>query len=149
MLRCFAVLLLLSPSLALAQYREALVVNFHTQARGASCSSTGQTNGSINSVTRDAATISATTRTETDCSPSTAYLYTVFSEGHTYTLTPAPSAAAFGASMLTAGMSSFFRKPSVLYGVLPGTHVQIRTQGSTFYVKIGKRESAYKLVSAE
>jgi len=33
--------------------------------------------------------------------------------------------------------------------LLPGAHVQVRTDEKGFYVKVGKRESKYAIVGAE
>ena len=47
--------------------------------------------------------------------------------------------------------TSGFVKKSSLYGSLPGTRISIRADSdpSKYRIKVGKRESLYKLVSAE
>ncbi|MBW4044097.1 MAG: hypothetical protein HIU87_03755 [Acidobacteria bacterium] len=76
--------------------------------------------------------------------------YTVEVEGHSYVLTPAPSLSKAGVAFLTMGIGAAVFRNSALYGVLPGTPVKVSSEGNgTFYVKLGKRMSAYKLESAK
>ena len=41
------------------------------------------------------------------------------------------------------------RKNSVLYGVLPGTPIKMRSESGTVYIKVGKRETEYKIVAMQ
>jgi hypothetical protein len=47
------------------------------------------------------------------------------------------------------GWSTAFAKNSCLYGQLPGAHIQIRADGGNYHVRVGKKESLYKLVAAQ
>lgn len=73
--------------------------------------------------------------------------YFVVVGSQTFELAPAETKKKVGWAMATFGYSSFFEKDSVLYGQLPNTPVKIRTDGQgKFWVKLGKRESLYRLV---
>lgn len=75
--------------------------------------------------------------------------YTVDIGGQTFVLYPAPSLAKAGGVFLTMGIATAFYRSSVLYGQLPGTPLKIRSDGNgDFYVRVGKRESEYKLAAA-
>jgi len=60
-------------------------------------------------------------------------IYTIQVGSNTYVLEPLPV---------------FLYKSSVLMNQLPGTHLLVRTDGHSFYVKIGNRESHYGIVEA-
>ncbi len=73
--------------------------------------------------------------------------YTVVMGAHVWVLTPAVTLARAGTVLLTAGFGAMFLKNSTLAGVLPGTPVKMRSEGGNIYVKVGKRESEYKIIS--
>ena len=62
---------------------------------------------------------------------------------HTFVLSPTMSGSIFAYAI-------FFRKKnSVLYGVLPGTPIKMRSEGGTVYIKVGKRESEYEIAAMQ
>jgi hypothetical protein len=142
-------------------YQDAVLKNFHTEQQGKFCTTSGDTNGTVNANTdsdgHTNGTVNTTSSASTSCSPRMVAYYTVVMGEHVFTLSPATSsgkkAAKVGTAMLTFGIGAIvwnaFDKNSALYGVLPGTPIKMRSESGTVYVKVGKRESEYKLVSAQ
>ena len=138
-------------------YQDAVLKDFHTEQQGTFCSTSGNTNGTVNANTDSSGTtngtVNATSSASTSCSPRMAAYYTVVMGQHTFVLSPTESgtvAAAKTVAIIAFFPSAFFlKKNSVLYGVLPGTPIKMRSEGGIFYVKVGKRESEYKIVSAQ
>jgi hypothetical protein len=137
-------------------YQDAILKDFHTEQQGKHCSTSGDTNGTIKADTDSDGTtngtVTATTTSSTSCTPRMVAFYTVVMGDHTFVLSPTESggvAAAKGVAIIaTGGMGAFFlKKNSVLYGVLPGTPIKMRSEGGTVYIKVGKRESEYKIVA--
>ena len=54
-----------------------------------------------------------------------------------------------GAALATLGWSARFAKEGVLADQLPGTHVLVRSDANGFWVKVGKRESRYRVDCAQ
>ena len=133
-------------------YQDAVLVDFRTVDSGSSCSTTGNTNGTVNSTSDTTGTVNATTTASTQCVNHTESIYTLSLGGHVYQLVVAVNPARVATAMIPILGPAYLiatRNNSVLYGVLPGTHVQVRTEeGGKFFVKVGKRESKYKLVGA-
>ena len=140
-------------------YQDAVLKDFHTEQQGKHCSTSGDTNGTIKADTDSDGTtngtVTATSTSSTSCTPRMVAFYTVVMGEHTFVLSPTENggvvAAKATAIIATGGMAAFFlsRKNSVLYGVLPGTPVKMRSEGGTVYIKDGKRESEYKIVAMQ
>ena len=77
--------------------------------------------------------------------------YTVVIGEHTFVLSPTEPGAVTAtklAGIIAFWPSVFFLKQnSVLHGVLPGTPIKMRSENGTVYIKVGKLESEYKIVS--
>jgi hypothetical protein len=121
-------------------YQDAVLKSFRMVADGQSCS--GSTTGKVENDGKIDA------NTSTSCTNTTKAIYTIVVGEQTFTLTPALVGKALAGSLLTLGYADLFKKQSCLYGQLPGTHILIRSDGAIFHVKVGKRESTYKLVGA-
>lgn len=106
-----------------SDYLEGKLVSFERIKDGASCSSTG-----AGTVSDDGAV--KTTGT-TDCSSDYVSHYTIGVGDHVYVLSPG---------------FSLFMKDTVLYLQPIGTAVKLRVHKSKAYVKVGDRESAYRIV---
>jgi hypothetical protein len=137
-------------------YQDAILKDFHTEQQGKHCSTSGDTNGTIKADTDSDGTtngtVTATTTSSTSCTPRMVAFYTVVMGDHTFTLSPTESGGvAAGKGLIAAtGIGAFFlKKNSVLYGVLPGTPIKMRSEGGTVYIKVGKRESEYKIVAMQ
>lgn len=128
-------------------------MDFHMENHGTTCGTSGNTQGHINAQTDDDGntngTVTATNNSSTTCTPLTRAYYTVKIADHTYVLMPAPSLERTGVALFTLGVGTLFFRDSALYGVLPGTPIKVSADGGTFHVKVEKRESAYKLESAQ
>jgi hypothetical protein len=144
-------LLLCSPAFASKKsdpelvYQDAVLTGFHMASDGASCSSTGQVTNSPGSYA------DATVNTNTSCSDTKRAYYVISVGGQTLTLTTALSGKQTAKVMLTMGYGALFIKDSCLYGQLPGTPIKIRSDSNPgkYFVKVGKRESLYRLAGAE
>jgi hypothetical protein len=153
---CLLALLVAVPAFAAkhsdSEYQLGRMVSFHTEQSGRHCTSSEQTNGNVNAYTDDSGNTSGTVRASSygssSCTPITKAYYTVKVGDNTFVLTPAVSAAKVGVALVTLGIGTAFMKNSVLYGTLPGTPILVRSENGTFYVKVGKRESDYKLAAA-
>ena len=142
-------------------YQDAVLKNFHTEQQGKFCTTSGNTNGTVNANTdsdgNTNGTVNATSSASTSCSPRMVAYYTVVMGEHVFTLSPATSsgkkAAKVGTAMLTFGIGAIvwnaFDKNSSLYGVLPETPVKMRSESGAVYIKVGKRESEYKIVAMQ
>ncbi len=140
-------------------YQDAVLKDFHTEQQSKHCSTSGDTNGTIKADTDSDGTtngtVTATSTSSTSCTPRMVAFYTVVMGEHTFVLSPTENggvvAAKATAIIATGGMAAFFlsRKNSVLYGVLPGTPVKMRSESGTVYIKVGKRESEYKIVAMQ
>ena len=122
-------------------YLDGTLVNMKRQSFGAYCST--------QSTITMADSTSGNSSGSANCSPRVQYIYTVRVGPQTMELVQFTSAVSIATYAATLGVSGLFRKSSVLYGQMPGTAMQIRKDGRTYYVKIGKRESPYKLVAVE
>lgn len=127
-------------------YQDGTLKDFKTVQQGQHCSTSGGSDGTVNAHTNDSGytdgTINTRSSSSTNCSPNIVPFYTITVGEHEYVVTP--HRAPFSNSPLVMA----FHKNSDLSGVLPGTVIKVRTEGENFYVKIGKRESIFKLVSA-
>jgi hypothetical protein len=67
----------------------------------------------------------------------------------TYVLIPKGTKKQAATAYGTMGWSAVFAKKSVLYRQLPGTHVQLRSDGDGIHVKLGSRESLFEMIAAQ
>jgi hypothetical protein len=142
-------------------YQDAVLKDFHTEQQGKFCTTSGNTNGTVNANTdsdgNTNGTVNTTSSASTSCRPRMVAYYTVVMGEHVFTLTPTissgKSAAKVGTAMLTFGIGAIvwnaFDKNSALYGVLPGTPIKMRSESGTVYIKVGKRETEYKIVAMQ
>ncbi len=152
-MRIFAALILCASTVFAATkpepvYQDAVLKDFKRVQTGQSCSTYGSSNGNVNAHTNDSGntngTITTNSSASTTCSPTIMTLYTVVVGDHEYVVTPTDKL--FSGEHLAR---SFLHKSSDLAGILPGTPIKVRTEGKDFYVKVGKRESTFKMVSAK
>lgn len=134
-------------------YQEAIFKSYRSVSMGSNCDSSGTTTGTVNAST-DAmgntnGTVNANTQTHGSCSDVTMAVYAVAIGSQIFTLTPTSTLVGSSVSFVTLGLSNAFKRDSVLYGQLPGTPIRIRSEGGVFYVKVGKRESMYKLIGVQ
>jgi len=148
-------LIVLSCSVAAAQtplipYQDGVLVGFGMVSTGTGCSSSGTVSGKV----QDNGTVNGTTNSTSSCSDSEIRQYTVRVGNNTFALRPmisgkqmAGEAALVVATIGYAGL--FIRNRDILANQLPGAHVLIRSHGSGFQVKIGKKDSLYSIAGAQ
>jgi len=128
-----------------SDYQDAVLVKFVTVTTGTDCSHRSNTSGQVD----DNGSVSADTNGSTSCSDITKRHYTLSVGQQTYIIEPEPTKGQKGAALATLGWSAAFAKQSVLAAQLPGTHVLVRSDAEGFWVKLGKRESRYRVISAQ
>ena len=128
-----------------ADYQDAVLVKFVTVTTGSSCSSSGNTLGKVD----DDGNLTANSSGSADCSNQTTRHYTLSVGPQVFVIEPELTKGQKGAALATLGWSARFAKESVLAYELPGTHVLVRTDAEGFWVKVGKRESRYRVVGAQ
>jgi hypothetical protein len=158
-MKTLVVIFLLSTAIALAKdkpvytYQDGVLQSFRSEQTGKRCSGDADTNGTVNANTDDGGntngTVHATTTSSTTCQDTQRTLYTVKVAENTLNLTPAVSGKGTAAGLATLGWSRAFAKNNVLTYQLPGTRVQIRSDGKHYFVKIGEHESMYSVVGAQ
>jgi hypothetical protein len=127
-------------------YDDGVLQSFRVVDEGQSCSTNGTTTGTVS----DSGNVNANSSSSTTCSPRKKAFYTIVVKGQTLVITPTQSAGTKVGVVASLGWGALFLKDSCLYGQLPGAKFQIRTESpGTYRIKLGKRESLYKLVSAE
>ncbi len=124
-----------------SDYQSATLLSFHTESRGSSCS--GKTNGQVD----DSGNVTA--RTSTECSDSQVRIYTIRVGERTLSIEPAATGKQIAKGMATLGWSEVFSKGSVLRDQLPGAQIKVRSDSSGLYVRVGKKESKFKIVEAQ
>ena len=150
-MKVLAALLLCLSTCAFAKdeptYQDGTLKDFKTVQQGQTCRTAGGSSSSVNTNTSDngitTGSIDTSSGASTRCSPNMVAFYTVTVGEHEYVVTP------HHMPLSSSPIAMAFHKNSDLAGVLPGTPVKVRTEGDNFYVKIGKRESTFKLVSAK
>jgi hypothetical protein len=124
-----------------AAYQDGVLTKIRTTVIGNSCTTSTQT---------DAATYGNTARRTFDasarCSDIHGAIYTVQVGNTEYELTPDHSRAARASAYLP--LSATFLKQSSLANHLPGTAVKFRRDEDGFLVRVGKRESHYRIFVA-
>lgn len=149
-MKILACLLLLS-SFAFAKskpepvYQDAVLKSYRTVQSGMHCASSGNATGDITAN----GSIDGTTNSSTNCRPRTHVEYTILVGEQVLIVEPALSGRQKAGAALSLGWSRVFSKDSCLYGLLPGTHIKIRSEGGIFHIKSGKRESLYSLIAAQ
>lgn len=139
------------------RYQDGVLVNFRMVETGTGCDSSSSTSGTVNATTTDegygmsntSGTIDSKTTSSGGCTINRSPIYKVSIGSHIYALEPSLSPRKrFVAIVPVAGLA--LARNSVLYGVTPGTPIKISSDGNgIFHIKIGKRESRYKLVGAQ
>jgi hypothetical protein len=154
----FALVLLIAlPALAKDKtqytYQDGVLEAVKRVVSGSTCSSNGDTTGTVNANTDTSGqtngTVKADTKTSTTCGNLYQWLYTVKTGDVVYVLTPTHSAGARVGTAVSLGWSRFFLKDSTMANQLPGTKIKLRSDPSGIYVKVGDRESLYRVVSAD
>jgi hypothetical protein len=130
-------------------YQSAVLQSFHTETTGTNCSSSADTSGTVHGDTDSSATIRSTTSGSSTCSDSHRVVYTIKVGENTLALTPYTPLKTEVGGPVALVWNKAFSKESVLAYQLPGTSLQIRTDGKHYYVKVGERESAYSIVGAQ
>jgi hypothetical protein len=124
-----------------SDYQDGVLTKIRTVVVGNSCS---------NSTQSDAATYGNTARRTFDasarCSDIRGAVYTVQVGSTEYEITPDHSRVARASSYLP--LSATFLHQSSLANHMPGTAVKLRTEGDVVFVRIGKRESQYRVFTA-
>jgi len=132
-------------------YQDGVLKNFRTEQQGTVCSTDGNTNGTVRATTDDygstRGTVDATSTASSSCAPRIVAFYTVVIGDHTFVLSPIPKPIGIFGAYKAAFSGSWEAKNSVLYGLLPGTPIQMVNKDSNVYIKVGKRESEYTIVS--
>ena len=145
---CIAVVLAASSLTAAAkskaEYQDAVLKNFSTErsrtrftVNDKAASSRSTTGGSNSGSQRGAASPAA------PCGVHVVAVFTVVVGEHVYVLTPAVMG-----EYAPTGLGRFLVRSPSLEGTLPGTPVKMRSDGSEIYIKVGRRESQYKAISA-
>lgn len=136
-----------------AVYQDATLKSFRVVQSGQSCATYGNTEGSVNANTDSAGlttgNVNATTNSTTSCSPRRIAQYTLVVGGQILVVEPGHSKKAAAGVLLTAGWGALALKSSSLAGQLPGAHVLIRSESGEIHIKAGKKESEFRIVSAE
>lgn len=133
-------------------YQDALLVSFRDVVSGSSCVHSSETTGDVKANTDDgytSGTVNATTTGTSECSNNASRLYTINVAGQTYIIRHSMTGGQMATAMVTMGWGALFMKQSVLANQLPGTHVFVRSDEHGLYVKLGKRESRFKVVEAK
>lgn len=134
-------------------YQDGVLQTVKRVASGLNCTSNGETTGRVDTNTDSAGrtdgTVNASTNTSTSCADRYQWLYTVKTGDNVYVLTPTHGTGARVGTALSLGWGGYFLKSSALANQLPGTLVKLRSDNSGIHVKVGSRESLYRVVSAE
>lgn len=123
-----------------SDYQPGTLVSFRTVTTGSSCS--GNTDGKV----EDSGNVSATTRS--NCQDTTVRVYTIRVGDQTLSVEPAMTGKKKAMGFATLGWSAAFDKGSVLRDQLPGAAIEVRSDPSGLYIRIGKKESKFKVVGA-
>ncbi len=136
----------------LANWQDAVLVDLRTNQSGSACSSSETVNGVVD----DSGDVRGRPQGSSNCVVAATLHYTLSVGAHTYIIQPdhtagkkATVAATLGyGAVATLGYGAFFLKNSVLDNQLPGVHVLVRADPKGFWVKVGNRESKYRVVEA-
>jgi hypothetical protein len=135
------------------KYQDGVLQAVKRVVSGSSCNSNGNTTGTVDANTTPSGqtngTVNANTQASTTCGNLYQWLYTVKTGDVVYVLTPSRSTGARVGTAVSLGWSSYFLKDSTMANQLPGTQIKLRSDPSGIYVKVGERESLYRVVSAE
>lgn len=122
-----------------SDYQPATLVSFHTETRGAYCSSSadGTVDGSGN--------IHASG--DSSCRDRTIRVYEIRVGNQSLSLEPALDARQQAAVLGSLGFARLVMKDSVLHDQVPGAAIEVRGDPSGLYVRVGKRESKFRVVA--
>lgn len=123
-----------------SDYQPATLVSFRTETTGARCS------GNVDATVDQNGQVDGTT--SSTCKDRTVRLYTIQMDGQTFTVEPTHTGKQKGVALATLGWSSEFEKGSVLRDQLPGAHIEVRSDPSGVYIRVGKRESKFTILEA-
>jgi hypothetical protein len=149
--RCTAVFLAASCVVAVAKpkaaYQDAVLKNFSSERHQTRCASSEKNSSGLSSRGSGGGSNSASGRSGANgaapCGVHVVSVFTVVADEHVYVLTPA-----LLGEYAPTGLGRFLVRSPSLEGALPGTPVKMRSDGGDIYIKVGNRESEYKLVSA-
>jgi hypothetical protein len=118
-------------------YQDAVLKSFRMVSDGENCNTSGHASPDYAG--------GASTSASTNCTSTQSAYYTISIGDQLLTLTPATGL------LPKHGIIGLLSKNSVLYGLLPGTAIQIRPDKSQgkYFIKVGKRESLYRVAAAE
>jgi hypothetical protein len=126
-------------------YQDAILISFYNVSTGSSCASTGTVNGKAD----NNGNVSGSTEGNTNCSTNESRRYKVKVGDNLFVLKRAFGKGQTAGAVASMGWSLLFVKDSVLTNLLPGTPIKVRSDGTGFYVRVGKKESRFEIVSAE
>jgi hypothetical protein len=126
-------------------YQDGVLVSFFTVTTGSSCSSSGTVKGQVN----DDGAVSGSTNDNTNCSNNESRRYRIKVGDNAYVLRHTLSGGQKAAALASLGWGAMFMKQSVLANLLPGTPIKARSDGTGFFVKVGKKESRYEVIAAQ
>lgn len=121
-----------------ADFQDATLVSFREVATGSSCSHVSSTTGKMEASTDESGqtsgSIDSTTSGDTSCRDTGWIYYTLQVGDHTFVVHHA--------------VAPFFRS-SDLKGLIPGTHVLVRTDSKGLYIRVGDKESKFVVVEGK
>ena len=121
-------------------WQPGVLVSFRTVTTGSSCS------GNVDAKVDEAGQVNGST--ESTCSDRRLRFYTIQVEGQTFVVAPDHTGKQKAVGMATLGWSAAFAKGSVLRDQLPGAHIQVRSDPSGLFIRVGKKESKFTIVEA-
>jgi hypothetical protein len=124
------------------EYQDGVLISSRTESTGSSCSSSGTVNGTVD----DNGNVNGTSHSSGGCENIVTHFYTVRVGDETFTLRRTFTGSQRTLAMATLGWGALFMKQSVLAGQRPGTQFKIGIENGTAHVKLGKRESLYRIV---
>jgi hypothetical protein len=126
-------------------YQDGVLVSFFSITTGSSCSTSGTVKGQVN----DDGAVSGSTNDNTNCSNNESRRYRIKVGDNAYVLRHTLSGGQKAAALASLGWGAMFMKQSVLANLLPGTPIKARSDGTGFFVKVGKKESRYEVIAAQ
>lgn len=147
--------LFLACSVAAAQtaqipYQDAVLVSYKLVSTGTDCAS----NGTVSGKADDNGKVTGAANSTSSCSESEIRQYMIQVGPNTFALRPTISgpqlASEAALTVATLGYGALFiRNRDVLVNQLPGAHILIRSHGSGFQIKVGKKDSLYSVAGAQ
>ena len=128
-----------------AGFQDAVLVRYENVLTGTNC----QTSGSPHSEGTGDGTVETQGTATTECSDVFYRHYIIRVGENTYVLARSSSRKSQGFGLATLGWAHAFEKESVLANLLLGTQLKVRTDADGFHIKVGKRESLFKVLAAQ